>query len=58
MKVIGAASGGRVRRLSRRPSKSSGFGPCYHMSEAVKNPDHRKVRAPPLGVSPWTGGRR
>jgi hypothetical protein len=43
VKVIGAGFG-RTGTLSIKAAlEELGFGPCYHMSETHKNPDHRKV---------------
>ena len=43
MKVIGAGFG-RTGTLSIKAAlEELGFGPCYHMSEMGKNPDHHKA---------------
>ena len=43
MKVIGAGFG-RTGTLSIKAAlKKLGFGPCYHMREMNKNPDHQKA---------------
>ena len=44
MKVIGAGFGRTGTSSIKAALEELGFGPCYHMSEMINNPDHRKAR--------------
>ena len=43
MKVIGAGFGRTGTSSIKAALEELGFGPCYHMSEMVKNPDQLKA---------------
>jgi Sulfotransferase domain len=43
VKVIGAGFGRTGTSSIKAALEVLGFGPCYHMSEMVKNPDHLKA---------------
>ena len=43
MKVIGVGFGRTGTSSIKAALEELGFGPCYHMSEMVKNPDQLKA---------------
>ena len=50
VKVIGAGFGRTGTSSIKAALEEIGFGPCYHVSEIAKNPDHLKAwRAAALG---------